>query len=362
MNMAKALALRGDIDLHVVTLSPWVRGPQSFVHPDGYTVHVGQLGIPLLHRGFPAYMPLDALSGYCRERRLLVNMVREIRPDVVHAHGTEYAYGLGALDAGFPWLVSMQGIIGELQYADPKLLYRVVAKLEQKVVRSAVFVGGRTHFDQKYVKSINPSVRWLDLPEAINTCYFESPWMDLLSPKILFAGSYAKHKGLMRLIEALGLLSGKYPELELHIAGNGSSAAKATVQDMVRRAKIHCTQHGFLQPHQIARLHRNCMLFVLPSENDNSPNALLEAMASGMPCIAYDVGGVASLLNHEKSGLLVSAGNIKELAASIDRLLQSSALRIRLGSAARLSAARNRPDLAAAVTASAYETVWADWR
>ena len=47
---------------------------------------------------------------------------------------------------------------------------------------------------------------------------------------------------------------------------------------------------------------------MIPSVNENSPNSLAEAMVSGMPIIAYNVGGISSMFENGKSGILVEAG------------------------------------------------------
>ncbi|MGH8637214.1 MAG: glycosyltransferase, partial [Burkholderiales bacterium] len=76
-------------------------------------------------------------------------------------------------------------------------------------------------------------------------------------------------------------------------------------------------------------------LFALPSHSEGSPNALLEAMAAGMPVVASDVGGVAEIVAHGRTGLLVRRGDTQALAASLQRLAADPDLRRQLGAAAR---------------------------
>ncbi|MEI6149957.1 MAG: glycosyltransferase, partial [bacterium] len=206
VSLARALGRREAIELHLITLCPWVRGDQTVAHPDGYMLHVLDSGIPFLHRGFPGYAPLDALTGYRMERRQLVAKVGQVRPDVVHAHGTEYAYGLAAMDANYPWVVSLQGIIADYLRTNPSLVFKLVAPLEKQVLRGAKFIGGRTHFDKGYAAKVNSKAVILDFPEAMNECFFSGSWKDPGNRRILFVGSGEEPKGLHHLIDALGRL------------------------------------------------------------------------------------------------------------------------------------------------------------
>lgn len=75
-------------------------------------------------------------------------------------------------------------------------------------------------------------------------------------------------------------------------------------------------------------------LFIHPSYIDNSPNSVCEAQLLGMPILATNVGGVASLVQHEETGLLVPANDPFQTACQIQRLLDSPQSAAALGSRA----------------------------
>jgi glycosyltransferase involved in cell wall biosynthesis len=68
-----------------------------------------------------------------------------------------------------------------------------------------------------------------------------------------------------------------------------------------------------------------CDVFVLPSHQDNLPNTVMESLACGTPCVAYDVGGVSDMVEHGRNGLLVPPLDIDSLAQHIQQMLGISA-------------------------------------
>ena len=96
----------------------------------------------------------------------------------------------------------------------------------------------------------------------------------------------------------------------------------------------------------VARDIRAARLFVLSSDYEGMPNALLEAMALGLPCIATDCpcGGPAEVIENGVSGLLVPVGDENALTAAMQTLLENEEMRAALGQKARQTAERFRPE------------------
>ncbi len=93
-------------------------------------------------------------------------------------------------------------------------------------------------------------------------------------------------------------------------------------------------------------LYRAAAAFVLPSDHEGTPNALREAMAFGLPAVVTDGSpGPLALVEHERTGLVVPAGDVEALAATLARLATDADLRTRLGAAARAVASPERSAL-----------------
>ncbi len=96
-------------------------------------------------------------------------------------------------------------------------------------------------------------------------------------------------------------------------------------------------------------------LFVAPSLQDNLPNTVLEANACGLPSLAFDIGGMADLIEHGVSGWLAAAGDAAALADGLTHALQQVAWRQAAGVAARAAAvARFSYPVVAAAHAALY--------
>jgi len=76
-------------------------------------------------------------------------------------------------------------------------------------------------------------------------------------------------------------------------------------------------------------------VFVLPSTQDNLPNTVLEAIACGTPCVAFNIGGMPDMIEHQKNGYLAQPYKIEDLAQGIAWVLENKERHRKLGDRAR---------------------------
>jgi glycosyltransferase involved in cell wall biosynthesis len=356
VNLSNALAERSDVELHLVTESSRVSSTQR-TQKGRIAFHVVKTGIPFLNRSFPPWLPLDTLTGFQANVVRLLKEVQAIEPDIVHAHGTEAAYALTAIQTRLPCLISIQGIITEYFKTDPCLRSRIVRHYEQDCVRRAKYFACRTSFDTGFIRSVNPDARIFTIHEAMNPIYFQNEWRVRDEDQLLYVGSLEARKGLDILLEALKLVVQTKPKAMLTVIGGGN---QTPYRQLCERLQITGNVQflGFQSAEQIAKRHLKSQMFVLPSGNENSPNTLAEAMVSGLPVIATAVGGIPSMVQHGQSGWLIPPRNSAELANAILELLNDPGQRARLGQAARQRARdRHLPEHVAAQTVEAYQEI-----
>ena len=108
---------------------------------------------------------------------------------------------------------------------------------------------------------------------------------------------------------------------------------KATARTMLGR-RVSLTGHREDRQRWLNALD----IFVFPSHAESFGLALAEAMATGLPCVAYGAGGVLDIVDSGKDGLLAEVKNISDLRAKVVHLIGDAALRTALGNAARIKA------------------------
>jgi glycosyltransferase involved in cell wall biosynthesis len=168
---------------------------------------------------------------------------------------------------------------------------------------------------------------------------------------LLFIGSVARTKGVFDLLQAGARLAAdaSCPPFRIVIAGSGPDldAAVAAARSLGVESRV-----DFVGPVFGAaklELFRSADIFVLPSYAEGLPNAMVEAMAAGLPVVVTNVGSVPDVLIEGENGLLIAPGDKDALQGALVRLLSSSELRSTLGrSAHRLAASRFGADRAAA--------------
>jgi len=254
------------------------------------------------------------------------------------AHSHEFAmavYGAwAARRAGIPHVITMHGGRYYSQRLRRRLALRTAATLSGQLVAVSQELAGHLSRDLW----IRPS-RVLTIPNGVS--YIPAQHSSLrdelqLAPPdrlILSVGNLYPVKGHQHLVEALALLSPRYPRLHVAIAGRGgladallARAAALSVSDRLHLLGLRS---------DIPELLADADVFVLPSLSEGLPMALLEAMFAGCPIVASDVGEVRAVLQGGEAGVLVPPGDGTGLARAIARLLCNPAEARAFGERAR---------------------------
>jgi glycosyltransferase involved in cell wall biosynthesis len=150
---------------------------------------------------------------------------------------------------------------------------------------------------------------------------------------VIAVGNLRPEKGHRVFLEAVALVSARFPQATFEIVGTGPllselrARAEALNISNVVRFSGHCDDVA-------ARL-AGADLFVLPSLSEAFPNALLEAMAAGLPTISSAVGGVLELVRPGRTGMLVAPGDPRALADAVGRSLSYPADAAAMGARGR---------------------------
>jgi glycosyltransferase involved in cell wall biosynthesis len=151
--------------------------------------------------------------------------------------------------------------------------------------------------------------------------------------RALFTGQMSIRKGIHHLLEAWSLVA--RGDDELLLAGY---PRETHVLDLVRRAQGRHRYLGFVPHERLHEVYAEADVFVFPSLAEGGVYVIYEALASGLPCIVSENAG--SAVRNGVEGFVVPVGDVDGLAASIARLRDDEALRLRMSRAARARAQR----------------------
>lgn len=291
----------------------------------------------------------------------------DFKPDIVHIHGTEFAHGLAFLNAcpEIKSIVSIQGLVSvcERYYTaglsiwdilknitlrniikqdnilQQKKQFRKRGLIEHEIILKTNAIIGRTEWDYSHIKSINRNVKYFVCNETLREIFYDHKWSYENCEKRSIFLSQANYplKGLHQVIRAVSLLTNKYPDIKVYIAGLNITDY-STLKNKIKRTdygkyinslitklnlkdKILFT--GYLNEEQICEYYLKSNLFICPSSIENSPNSLGEAQILGVPCLASYVGGIPSLMQNA-STLMYRFEEIEMLAKKIDEIFEGS--------------------------------------
>lgn len=138
---------------------------------------------------------------------------------------------------------------------------------------------------------------------------------------ILFVSQRATNpnKGMDYLAKACESLAAKYPNMKndtcIAVLGGHSEEITGTLP-------FQCIPLGYIsEDKRIADIYNAADLFVLPSLSENLPNTIMEALACGVPCLGFNIGGIPEMIDHKKNGYVAEYRNADDLATGIHWIL-----------------------------------------
>lgn len=151
------------------------------------------------------------------------------------------------------------------------------------------------------------------------------------NPHVIFVGRIEPAKGVFDLLSAWINVLRDCPDARLTVVGRDQTGGR-----FLRKAHSLGIEHsirltGPLPPPAVAELMRQSRLLCLPSDDEGTPNCVMEALSCGLPVVATRVGGIPDIVEHEKTGLLIEKGEVASLAAALVTLLLDASRCARMG-------------------------------
>lgn len=331
--LANVLIESEEIDLYVATVSNKVTFLRKFLG-DGITYYI----IPL---GKGKTRINDEYEKYW------ITIKKEIQPDIIHIHGTEFSHGYAYMKAcgRERVVISIQGMTSAYYY----YYYYGITKAEifknltiRDLIKGTVIRGqkefkkrseyeiamlkmtnhviGRTSWDKARTWSINPEATYYFCNEVLRPEFYDGAiwnYDKCIKHSIFLSQAGYPIKGLHQVLKALPIVLKKYPDTVVRVAG-GNIIKDNTIKDKLRMSGYghyikslikynHLEKHvsfiGNLDAIEMRDEYLKANVFICPSSIENSPNSLGEAQILGVPCIASYVGGVMDMMKGNEENL-----------------------------------------------------------
>ena len=341
-NIAREMARR---DAEVLVVTSAFRGMPVEERVDGFTIR----RIPTVRRHeekCAAWEMAVFMASACLHVPLLA---RSFRPDAVAAFfgvpSGPSAWLTRAL-LGVPYLISLRGgDVPGFQPYDLARMHRLTGGLIRFLWRRAGAVIPNSAGLAALARAFEPGLDYPIIPNGADTELFYprqamQPGQAERVPgpvRLFFHGRVVYQKGLDTLLAALGQLPpmAGFAAWELHIAGDGPQRAELEAQARTLGIADRVRFRGWMRRPELAQVLRDMDLYVFASRDEGMPNAVLEAMASGLPVVATRIAGCEELVIPEVTGLLTAPQSAPEMAAAVGRLIQDEKLRLAMGRAGR---------------------------
>ncbi len=298
-----------------------------------------------------------------------VRIVNDFQPSLIHIMGTEKPFGLiQDKIKNIPIVISIQGnftVYNEKYFSGlpknyvkkqtlfkSKVLFKSYIDIynrfqkkvlrEQKILKSAKYIIGRTDWDRRITRVLAPDSIYFHNDEILRKSFYQYSWNNKLKNElILFTTTGTNlYKGLETILKSAIELDNLNINYKWLIAG--ISLHDQIVNLIIKSFHIEVSKNIIfldkLSEKDIVKHLLNVNIYVMASHIENSPNNLCEAMILGLPCIATDVGGTSSLLTNKVEGILIQDGDAFSLTGSILEMYNKYDKAIKYGQKARTRA------------------------
>jgi len=295
-------------------------------------------------------------------------VIDDFKPDVIHIFGSERTFGLISQYTNIPTIIHLQGVL--IPYLNAfvppfyskwdvyrqnglnplKLLsnYKELKGWESSVEREKrIFEGchyfmGRTEWDKRIAKLYSPESNYFYCSEMLRESFFSAePWqIKIERDKVIIVTTISSplYKGADMLLKTANILKNEL-KLNFEWLVYGVTDMKfASSKTGLNVKEVSVYPMGTASSDELKDALVNCDVFFHPSYIDNSPNSVCEAQLLGVPVVSSNVGGIPSLIEHLKSGVLVSANDPYMAASHIEEIVRDKVLASKIGKNARVIA------------------------
>lgn len=360
--------IQNEVELSLAFHYPYMLSNFKYENTNYFPIFTGNIIVEnFKRRFFNKVYNEDFLEDYLK-------IIKQVKPDVIHIHGTENSFLCILGKTNIPIAISIQGnltvyqhkffsgfhgkylnslnentslksiLFGKNSFGKSFKIMKEMANIENKYLKLASNIIGRTDWDKRITRVLAPMSSYYTGNEILRDSFYEHGWNNLYTNgKIIIFTTNGDnyYKGFETICYAISLLNDLKYEIEWRIAGvsEKSLVTKITKRHLgTKYPRNGLLLLGPLDENELIKNLQESHLYIMSSHIENSPNNLCEAMILGMPCIATFSGGTSSMLLNREEGILVQDGDPWVLAGAILELIKDKNKAQHMGVKARTRA------------------------
>jgi glycosyltransferase involved in cell wall biosynthesis len=254
-------------------------------------------------------------------------------PDLVHAHGTEDAYALGAQACGKPYVITAQGCLFLVNREVPPPLFdrhRLVELIEWWAMRRAQHVVAKSAYVCGELAAKFPHLHLHEIPNTIDPRLLEIPLdRERVAGSLAFVGTLVPRKGVHVISDALAIIQRDEPAVFARISlsifgdrpGHESEYELACKQRLSELLGERVTFHGTIPAIEVAEALSRTEVLLAPSLEEMFGNQFIEAVAVGAEAIVSEGTAMAENARRLRAGRMVAREDAPALAVMIREAL-----------------------------------------
>ncbi len=261
--------------------------------------------------------------------RELVKYMREKSFHLVHTHTHKpnTTGRIAALIAQVPVIIAQEHNVDEWKGKFQRWLDRKLAQFTDRVVVVSQKVG-------EFYSSIGiPSRKITVIYNGVELERFTPQFDEKKGDTIGFVGRIHPQKGIEDMVEVGERVVEKFPRVKFLILGEGPLEGYLRKEVERRGIKGNFLFMGYMR--NMNSFYEKIDILFLPSLREGFPNAILEGMASGLPIVATDVGGIKEVVREGVDGFLARPGDVDRMSECLLKLLKDEILRRKMGLSGR---------------------------
>ena len=316
---------------------------------------------------------------YLPEEKYLLSIsnkvIEDFKPDIIQVFGSEWCFGLVTQITKVPVVIHMQGSLPAYYNARFPSGYNIVdqilknglnlkrtikdilydktfqlqAKREEKILKGCNYFMGRTEWDENITKIYSPNSTYFYCSEALRESFINTNkiWESKIKKDVLLVSTLSSplYKGFDVILKTAKILKENFNfNFEWRIFGV-TEIKYHEWKTKIKSNEVNVRLMGSVSEDILRDELLLADIFLHPSYIDNSPNSVCEAQLLGLPVVSTNVGGLSSIIEHNKTGLLVPANDPYSMASNILFLIHNKENAMCLGRNAREAAlVRHNPE------------------